>query len=76
MEAELTTTKEVITALGGSAAVAEITGRRLNAVSNWRKFSTFPSNTYTTMQAALIAKGKSAPDALWGMSVAEKESAA
>lgn len=73
----LNTTAEVMEALGGTAAVAELTGRQVSAASNWLKFPTFPSNTYVAMKAALTLKGKTAPDSLWSMSVpSEKESAA
>lgn len=62
----LETTKAVIDALGGTAAVAELTGRKYTAAHNWRK-SRFPSNTYLTITEALEAKGKTAPPSLWGM---------
>lgn len=64
---ELSTTSEVMDALGGNVAVAEITGSKPKAVWNWRKSETFPSKTYVAMSEALLAKGKSAPAALWGM---------
>ena len=54
-------------ALGGNTAVAEITGRTAKAVSNWRKFSSFPSNTFVILKSALALKGHVAPDTLWGM---------
>jgi hypothetical protein len=64
---ELRTTSEVIIALGGNRPVAELTRSTHKAVSNWRGFSKFPSNTYLAMTAALAAKGKTAPASLWGM---------
>lgn len=64
---ELTTTTEVIDALGGNQPVAELTNRGVQAVSNWRAWDHFPSNTYVVMLAALRALDKSAPDALWNM---------
>lgn len=72
---ELTTTAAVMEALGGTTAVAELTNRKVSAASNWQSFPTFPSNTYVVMKAALEAKGKRAPDSLWGMT-ASAESAA
>lgn len=72
MEDVLHTTSEVMDALGGNLAVAEITGRNAKAVWNWRGFDTFPSNTYVAMTEALLAKGKSAPAALWGMKIPER----
>jgi len=76
----LSTTSEVMDALGGNQAVAELTGSKPKAVWNWRGFETFPSNTYVAMTEALLAKGKTAPASLWGMKATsadpEKESAA
>jgi hypothetical protein len=63
----LTTTSQVIEALGGSARVAVITGRKVNAASNWLKFETFPSDTFLVMQQALMATGYTAPASLWAM---------
>jgi hypothetical protein len=63
----LKTTSEVMDALGGNLAVAEITGSKPKAVSNWRRFETFPSKTYLAMTNALLAKGKQAPASLWKM---------
>jgi hypothetical protein len=71
----LSTTSEVMDALGGNPAVAELTGRKPKAVSNWRAFKSFPSNTYVAMTEALRQKGKSAPAALWGMKGSDAESA-
>jgi hypothetical protein len=65
--APLLSTIAVIDALGGSAAVAQLTGRQQNSVGNWRKTKTFPANTYKKMTIALKAKRRSAPDWLWGM---------
>jgi hypothetical protein len=68
METEpLASTKDVIKALGGSTAVGRLTGRKVQAVSNWAGFSTFPANTFLTMQAALREAGREAPAWLWGM---------
>ena len=54
-------------ALGGTRAVAELTGRRYTAAAHWLKFKAFPSNTYLVLKSALYAKGYVAPDSLWGM---------
>lgn len=64
---ELTTTADVIRALGGVTAVAAITGRKYSAAFNWQNFTKFPANTYVAMTAALKAKGCTAPASLWGM---------
>ena len=77
MAEQLKTTSEVMDALGGNSAVAEITGSTVKAVWNWRGFETFPSNTYVAMTEALLQKGMSAPATLWGMKLpAEPERAA
>lgn len=64
---ELTTTAEVMAALGGIAPVAALTGRKYGAAFNWKGFPKFPADTFVVMQAALRAAGYSAPDSLWGM---------
>lgn len=66
MEDQLRTTVEVMDALGGNQAVERITGRSPQAVSNWRRFQTFPANTYAVMTHALSRIGKTAPPSLWG----------
>ena len=67
MAKELTTTTDVMHALGGTHAVAELTGRKYNAAAHWFHFKAFPANTYVTMKTALQAKGLNAPDQLWKM---------
>jgi len=64
----LTSTNQVLEALGGNAAVAALTGRWPGAVSNWRSLEHFPANTYVIMRDALLALGHEAPpDWLWDM---------
>jgi hypothetical protein len=70
---ELRNTFDVIVALGGNQPVADLTGSTNKAVSNWRGFETFPSNTYVAMTQALRAIGKTAPASLWGMKVPTQE---
>ena len=70
----LSTTSDVIAALGGTRAVADLTHRTYNAAYNWRYFDAFPSNTFLVMQAALRAKNIDAPASLWG--IREPENAA
>ena len=69
----LKTTSEVVEALGGYLAVAEITGSKPKAVSNWPRFDTFPARTYVALTSALLAKGQTAPAKLWGMQAAHSE---
>ena len=68
----LRSTEQVIEALGGYHAVIKMTGATPQVVSNWKKFKTFPSNTYTLMQRQLARVGKQAPDSLWGMRRSEE----
>lgn len=63
----LSQTGSVIDALGGTAAVARITGRTPQAVSNWRGRLTFPADTFLILSGALTLAGKTAPASLWGM---------
>ena len=69
----LTTTREVTAALGGTKAVANLTGRKYSAASNWLLESKgqFPPNTFVALNAALAKIGKSAPASLWGMKIPE-----
>ena len=71
----LSSIEQVIEALGGTKAVAELTNRASpSAVPNWKLRKSFPLNTYLVMKAALHAKGASAPDALWKMPEVESAS--
>ncbi len=69
----LNTTREVAAALGGTKAVANLTGRKYSAAANWvqDRSPQFPANTYVVMSDALAAIGKSAPASLWGMKIPE-----
>ncbi len=64
---ELSTADEVIEALGGVRAVAELTHRTYPAAYNWKMFGRFPPNTFATMQEALRKRERVAPKSLWGM---------
>jgi len=72
----LTTTREVAAALGGTKAVANLTGRKYSAAANWvlESKAQFPANTYVALNAALASIGKSAPPSLWGMKIPEDAS--
>ena len=65
--AELTTTAEVIEALGGPQKVGMLTGRKTKAAWNWTTFDHFPPDTFLVMQAELERQCKSAPASLWRM---------
>lgn len=70
----LNTTREVTAALGGTKAVANLTGRKYTAAANWllESKAQFPPNTFVALNAALAAIGKSAPASLWGMKIPER----
>lgn len=72
---ELSTTAEVIEALGGVGSVGALTGRTYGAAFNWKGFPKFPADTFVVMQDALRACGCSAPASLWGMVSAREEPA-
>lgn len=64
----LRTTGDVIDALGGNAAIAEmLAGTNVRAVANWRLYGKFPAHTYVAINAALKAKRCEAPGNLWPM---------
>lgn len=64
---ELADTVAVIEALGGTNAVAKLTGRKYSAAFNWRSFEHFPPDTFLVMQKALQERGYDAPPKLWRM---------
>lgn len=70
--ATLRTTDAVIEALGGNRAVGDLTASNAKAVSNWRN-SKFPAWTYLSINKALDAIGKSAPDNLWKMEAPKRQ---
>ncbi len=63
----LRSTAEVIDALGGFDAVAELTGSKYSAVHNWKAFGAFPAKTFVIMTSELESRGLEAPASLWGM---------
>lgn len=63
----LTTTSEVVDALGGTRAVAALTGRTGTAVSNWKARRRFPPETYVLLSHELLNLGLQAPARLWKM---------
>lgn len=63
----LRTTSDVINALGGIAALAQLTGVSNPGVYNWRAGRQFPADTYLLIKAELKALGHDAPDHLWPM---------
>lgn len=69
---DLETTAEVMEALGGINAVAEITGSEYKAAANWKGFKAFPSRTYLVMNRELERRGLRAPVSLWKMVESER----
>lgn len=67
MNSPLTSTSEVIDALGGTAAVARMLNAKMQSVSNWRATQTFPPQTYVAIKAELRKIDRDAPDSLWRM---------
>lgn len=62
---ELDTVSAAVKALGGSLAVAKLTGRPIQAVSNWKGNGWFPPATFLVLSAELARAGYSAPPSLW-----------
>jgi len=62
----LTTVNRVIRQLGGTAAVARLTGCGVTAVCNWRARGRFPTRFYALMTGELCARGFIARPQLWG----------
>ena len=61
----LASTSEVIDALGGTAAVARLTGRTMQAVSNWRERGFFTAAAYEPINKALNEAGLRASLCIW-----------
>lgn len=55
-----------MTALGGIAAVARLTGAEYGAVENWKRAATFPPRYFLAMWFELASRGYIAPASLWG----------
>jgi hypothetical protein len=68
---ELSTSADVIEKLGGIAEVAKLTGRKYNAVFNWRVLGSFPASTFLLLNAALADRGLTASPTLWRMVAAQ-----
>jgi hypothetical protein len=64
---QLDTVDAVIEALGGPAAVARLTSRSRQQVTNWRAAGTFSPTTFLVMTTALDAIGLRAAPRLWRM---------
>ena len=71
----LRSTSDIIDALGGIEAMAELTGTSINGVYNWRAGTQFPADTYRLLKDELKAIDIDAPDHLWPMRQAPKKAA-
>jgi hypothetical protein len=69
---ELQTAGEVIDKLGGTAATARLTDRKVQHVSNWRAAGKLPAKTFLILKKELAARGLTAPAALWGINEPER----
>lgn len=70
---QLQTASDVIDALGGTAKVQALTGRKYaQSVSNWRKSDRLPPDTFVILSAELERLGRNAPPSLWRMAEPEQ----
>lgn len=67
----LRTVESIIEALGGTSAVAELSGVGLSAVSNWKKRGRIPSEKFLMFKEALAMRGDEADPVLFGFETAE-----
>jgi Meiotically up-regulated gene 113 len=68
LDPRLLAMNEVIDALGGLKAVADLTGKNYRAVCMWKSsLKKFPSKTFVRMRDALRQKGIEPDPRLWGM---------
>jgi hypothetical protein len=63
----LHSTEDVIEALGGIRAVAQLMNVGITAVHNWRSWNEFPPRTYLVLTNKLERIGLRAPAKLWRM---------
>lgn len=63
----LTTSSEVIDAVGGTTPAAKIAFTTPQAANNWRRSGYFPSGTFLIFSEELKARGKRASVSLWRM---------
>jgi len=61
------TVSSLVEALGGTNAVAKLTGNRQSVVSNWRKRGRFLARTFVRLSSTLQQHNLVAPNSLWSM---------
>ena len=62
---------DIVCALGGTAAVAELCGVGSSTVSNWRARRRIPAERYLVLSAALTRAGEAASPSVFGLAPAE-----
>lgn len=67
----LPTASAVIDALGGTSAVATLTKKSMQSVTNWRSAGRLPADTFLIISIALKKIDRNAPSSLWGITPAE-----
>jgi hypothetical protein len=65
MSNQITTTSDVIRALGGTKAACEILGVKQQAISVWRVTGVLPPHTFPIISQELLKRGLSADLSLW-----------
>ena len=76
-ESVLTSTADVMAALGGPAKVSGLTGAPYKRTWQWGKDPTFPSRYFVVMTWALRRRRLRAPPSLWGqVTIPEMQAAA
>jgi hypothetical protein len=71
----LKTATAVIDELGGTKATADLTGRRMQHVTNWRASGRLPADTFLIIRAKLEGLDCTAPVELWGIKSPTREAA-
>jgi hypothetical protein len=61
----LNSVRDVVKALGGSKAAAELCGVSTNAVSNWRSWNRLPAHTFPIVSRELLNRGLTAEISLF-----------
>lgn len=65
MHRNLSSTNDIISALGGTRSVCDLLGVKSGAVSVWRTQNLLPPHTYPTIQTELMKRGLTADLSVW-----------
>jgi hypothetical protein len=63
----------IIEVLGGTAEVSRLTRRQMAQVARWKRWNSFPPQTYLIMTQALAARGYVALPGLWSQEIYDPE---